>query len=155
MGKHEGYESKTAELIAPVLEEAGVELYDIDFEKEGSDWYLRVYIDKDGGVNIDDCEKVSRAFNKILDSEDYIDEVYIFEVSSPGLGRQLKKDIHFMKSIGMSVDVKTYKPIDKRKDFCGILKAFDADTATVEENGNDIVFNRKDIANIRLTLDIE
>ena len=154
MGKHEEYEVKTKELIAPILKDAGVELYDIDFEKEGSDWYLRVYIDKEGGVNINDCETVSRAFNVILDKEDYIEETYIFEVSSPGLGRQLKKDIHFEKSLGMSVDLKTYKPIDKCKEFSGILKAYDQNTVTVTVNDTDMNFNRKDIAIIRLSLDI-
>lgn len=154
MGKHESYEVMTRELILPILEENGVELYDIDFEKEGSDWYLRVYIDKEGGVNINDCENVSRAFNKILDEKDYIEEVYIFEVSSPGLGRQLKKDIHFEKSIGESVDLKTYKPIDKCKEFTGILKAFDQDTITVVINDEDRVFKRKEVAIVRLTLDI-
>lgn len=154
MGKHENYEIMTRDLILPILEENNVELYDIDFEKEGSDWYLRVYIDKEGGVNINDCENVSRAFNKILDEKDYIDEVYIFEVSSPGLGRQLKKDIHFEKSIGESVDLKTYKPIDKCKEFTGILKAFDLNTITLEINEEDKVFTRKDVANVRLTLDI-
>ena len=137
----------------PVLEDAGVELYDIDFEKEGADWYLRVYIDKEGGVNIDDCEKVSRAFNVILDKEDYIEETYIFEVSSPGLGRQLKKDIHFERSIGEQVDVKLYKPIDKCKEFTGTLKAFDQNTVTVTVDDKDIEFTRKDIAIIRLSID--
>ena len=155
MGKHENYEVKTKELILPILENFGVELYDIDFEKEGSDWYLRVYIDKEGGVDINDCEKVSRAFNDILDEKDYIDEAYIFEVSSPGLGRQLKKDIHFEKSIGMSVDVKLFKPLDKCKEFTGILKEFDQNTVTVTVNDKDMVFVRKDIAIIKLTLDLE
>ncbi len=155
MGKHENYEVRTKELILPILNECGVELYDIDFEKEGSDWYLRVYIDKEGGVDINDCEKVSRAFNEILDSEDYIDETYIFEVSSPGLGRQLKKDVHFEKSIGMSVDVKLFKPVEKCKEFTGILKEFDQNTVTVTVNDKDIVFVRKDIAIIKLTLDLE
>ncbi|MCR4647691.1 MAG: ribosome maturation factor RimP [Lachnospiraceae bacterium] len=154
MGKHEEYEQKTRELIAPVLKEANVELYDIDFEKEGSDWYLRVYIDKEGGVDINDCETVSRAFNPILDKEDYIEETYIFEVSSPGLGRQLKKDIHFEKSLGMSVDVKTFKPIDKCKEFTGILKGYDQNTVTVTVDDKDMIFTRKDIAIIRLSLDI-
>ena len=153
MGKHEGYVEKTKELIMSVLEDAGVELYDIDFEKEGADWYLRVYIDKEGGVNIDDCEKVSRAFNVILDKEDYIEETYIFEVSSPGLGRQLKKDIHFERSIGEQVDVKLYKPIDKCKEFTGTLKAFDQNTVTVTVNDKDMEFIRKDIAIIRLSID--
>lgn len=155
MGKHENYEVQTKELILPILENFGVELYDIDFEKEGSDWYLRVYIDKEGGVDINDCEKVSRAFNDILDEKDYIDEAYIFEVSSPGLGRQLKKDIHFEKSIGMPVDVKLFKPLDKCKEFTGILKEFDQNTVTVTVNDKDMVFVRKDIAIIKLTLDLE
>lgn len=154
MGKYEDYENKTRELIEPILKDNNVSLYDIDYEKEGADMYLRVYIDKEGGVSIDDCEKVSRAFNEILDREDYIDEAYIFEVSSPGLGRQLKKDIHFEKSIGMSVDVKLYKPIDKCKEFTGILKEFDQNTVTVTVDDTDMKFTRKDIAIIRLSLDI-
>ncbi len=104
-------------------------------------------------MNIDDCEKVSRAFNVILDKEDYIEETYIFEVSSPGLGRQLKKDIHFEKSIGEQVDVKLYKPIDKCKEFTGTLKAFDQNTVTVTVDDKDIEFTRKDIAIIRLSID--
>lgn len=154
MGKHEEYELKTKELISDVLKEAGVELYDVDFEKEGADWYLRVYIDKEGGVSINDCENVSRAFNQILDKEDYIEESYIFEVSSPGLGRQLKKDVHFEKSLGESVDLKLYKPVDGCKEFTGILKAYDHNTVTVTVNDKDMIFNRKDTANIRLSLDI-
>lgn len=154
MGKHEEIEEKTRELILPFLNDAGVELYDIDYEKEGSDWYLRVYIDKEDGVNIDDCEKVSRAFNEVLDKEDYIEDAYIFEVSSPGLGRQLKKDSHFEKAIGESVDLKTYKPIDKCKEFTGILKEFDQNTVTITAQDKDMIFNRKDIAVVKLTLDI-
>lgn len=154
MGRREEIETKTRDLIMPVLENAGVGLYDIDYEKEGSDMYLRVYIDKEGGVTIDDCETVSRAFNGILDSEDYIEDAYIFEVSSPGLGRQLKKDIHFEKAIGMSVDVKTYKPIEKCKEFTGILKSFDQNTVTVTVDDKDVEFIRKDIAAVKITLDI-
>ncbi|MCR4696232.1 MAG: ribosome maturation factor RimP [Lachnospiraceae bacterium] len=154
MGKYVDYENITRELIEPILKDNNVSLYDIDYEKEGADMYLRVYIDKEGGVSIDDCEKVSRAFNEILDREDYIDEAYIFEVSSPGLGRQLKKDIHFEKSIGLSVDVKLYKPIDKCKEFTGILKEFDQNTVTVTVDDTDMKFTRKDIAIIRLSLDI-
>ncbi|MCQ2542991.1 MAG: ribosome maturation factor RimP [Lachnospiraceae bacterium] len=155
MGKHENYEVMTRDLILPILEENNVELYDIDFEKEGSDWYLRVYIDKEGGVDIDDCVNVSRAFNKILDEKDYIEEVYIFEVSSPGLGRQLKKDVHFEKSIGESVDLKTYKPIDKCKEFTGILKSFDANSITLSINDEDKVFIRKEVASVKLTLTLD
>ena len=153
MAKHDDYENKTKELIADILKDAGVELYDIDFEKEGSDWYLRVYIDKEGGVTIDDCEKVSRAFNEVLDKEDYIEETYIFEVSSPGLGRKLKKDIHFEKAIGENVDVKLFKPVDKVKEFSGVLKSFDQNTVTIAVEDKEISFNRKDIAIIKLSFD--
>ena len=100
MGKRESYEAKTTELIQPVVEANGVELFDVDYVKEGSDWYLRVYIDKEGGVTIDDCQAVSRAFNEILDKENYITDQYIFEVSSPGLTRPLKKEKDYAKSIG-------------------------------------------------------
>ena len=153
MAKHEDYENKTKELIADILKDAGVELYDVDFEKEGSDWYLRVYIDKEGGVTIDDCEKVSRAFNEVLDKEDYIEETYIFEVSSLGLGRKLKKDVHFEKAIGENVDVKLFKPVDKVKEFSGVLKSFDQNTVTIAVEDKEISFNRKDIAIIKLSFD--
>ena len=153
MAKHEDYENKTKELISDILKDAGVELYDVDFEKEGSDWYLRVYIDKEGGVTIDDCEKVSRAFNEVLDKEDYIEETYIFEVSSPGLGRKLKKDVHFEKAIGENVDVKLFKPVDKVKEFSGVLKSFDQNTVTIAVEDKEISFNRKDIAIIKLSFD--
>ena len=106
MGKRESYEAKTTELIQPVVEANGVELFDVDYVKEGSDWYLRVYIDKEGGVTIDDCQNVSRAFNEILDRENYIDDQYIFEVSSPGLTRPLKKEKDYEKSIGRMIEIK-------------------------------------------------
>ena len=92
MKKREDIESKTQELILPFTEQKGLELVDVDFEKEGSDYYLRVYIDKPGGVTIDDCEDISRSFNDVLDREAYIDQQYIFEVSSPGLTRPLKAE---------------------------------------------------------------
>ena len=125
--------------------------------KEGSDWYLRAYIDKPDGVSIIDCENVSRAFSEKLDEEDFIPDAYILEVSSPGLGRALKKDRHFERSLGDEVEVKTYKPIDRQKEFIGILKAYDKDTVTIELEGvsetKDMVFARSDIAIVRLTLD--
>ena len=130
MSKRETYESRTEELLVPIAEKYGVEIYDIEYVKEGSDWYLRAYIDKPEGVNIIDCENVSRALSDALDAEDYIPDAYILEVSSPGLGRTLKKDRHLEKSLGKDVEIKTYKPIDGSKEFAGILKAFDADTVT-------------------------
>ncbi len=147
------YEEKTETLLTPIAERYGVEIYDIEYVKEGSDWYLRAYIDKPGGVNINDCEMVSRALSDELDREDFIKDAYILEVSSPGLGRALKKDKHLAGSIGEDVEIKTYKPIDKQKEFCGVLKAFDDNTITISVDDEEKIFARKDIAIIRLALD--
>ena len=113
MGRSESYEAKTEQLIQPLIDANNFELVDVEFVKEGSDWYLRVYIDKDGGITVDDCELISRAFNEILDREDYISEQYIFEVSSPGLMRPLKKEKDYKRSVGKLIDIKLYKPVDK------------------------------------------
>jgi len=153
MSKNRMYESKTEELLKPIVEANQVEIYDVEYVKEGSDFYLRIYIDKEGGVNINDCENVSRAFSEVLDREDYIDEAYILEVSSPGLGRTLKKDKHLEKSIGQEVEIKTYKPIDKCKEFSGILESFDEKSITISDDGKELVFQRSDVALIRLALD--
>lgn len=150
MSKRETYESETERLLVPIAERFGVEIYDIEYVKEGSDWYLRVYINKPEGVNIDDCEKVSRALSDELDKEDFIADAYILEVSSPGLGRTLKKDKHLAKSIGEEVEIKTYKPIGGRKEFQGILKAFDAETITIETETEEKFFARNEVALIRL-----
>lgn len=153
MSKGKTYETRTEELLAPIVQAQGVEIYDVEYVKEGSDWYLRAYIDKEGGVDIDDCEAVSRALSDKLDEEDFIEDAYILEVSSPGLGRSLKKDRHFAKSIGADVEVKTFKPIDGTKNFEGTLKAFDEKTITVTINNEDKTFDRADLANVRLAID--
>ncbi len=152
MSKRETYESRTEKLLLPIVEKFGVEIYDVEYVKEGSDWYLRAYIDKPGGVNINDCENVSRALSDEMDKEDFIEEAYILEVSSPGLGRTLKKDKHLEKSIGEEVEIRTYKPIDKQKEFQGILKSFDAQNITITIDEEEKVFARTDIALIRLAL---
>jgi len=155
MAKHADYEKRTEELIIPILDELGFELYDVEYVKEGADYYLRAYIDKEGGITIDDCVEVSRKMNELLDAEPQIggDEGYIFEVSSPGLGRVLKKEKHFEKSIGQDVDIKTYKPINGAKEFTGTLKAFDKDTFTIEFEDGVEIFNRSDVAQIKLSID--
>lgn len=153
MSQKEDYEKRTEELLAPIAEANGVKIYDVEYVKEGSEYYLRSYIDKEGGVSIDDCESVSRALNEVLDREDFIDGSYIMEVSSPGLGRILKKDRHLEYSLGEEVEVKLFKPLNGSKDFEGVLKAYDKDTVTVETAGTDNTFNRKEIAIIRLKLD--
>ena len=153
MSRREDYESKTETLLAPIVEKFGVSIYDVEYVKEGSDYYLRAYIDKPEGVDIQDCENVSRALSDALDEADFIDEAYILEVSSPGLGRTLKKDKHLRASIGEEVEVKLFKPIDKCKEFSGILESFDTDTITITEEGTPRTFARADAALIRLALD--
>ncbi|MCI8358366.1 MAG: ribosome maturation factor RimP [Lachnospiraceae bacterium] len=150
MSKRGNYEAETERLLAPIAQRCGVEIYDIEYVKEGSDWYLRAYIDKPEGVNINDCENVSRALSDELDREDFIEDAYILEVSSPGLGRTLKKDKHLAKSIGEEVEIKTYKPIEKQKEFQGVLKAFDTETVTIETENAEKIFARNEIALIRL-----
>ncbi len=154
MSKRETYEAKTEELLLPIVEKYGVEIYDVEYVKEGSDWYLRAYIDKKEGVNINDCEAVSRALSDELDKADYIEDAYILEVSSPGLGRALKKDKHLQKSLGELVELKTYKQISGTKEFEGILKSFDEKQIVLEtEAGGEMIFERNDIAAIRLAFD--
>lgn len=153
MAKKDTYETRAEELLQPIVAANGCEIYDVEYVKEGSDWYLRAYIDKPEGVNINDCENVSRAFSEKLDEVDFIPDAYILEVSSPGLGRPLKKDRHLEKSIGEEVEVRTYKPIDRQKEFSGILKGFDKDTITIETEEKEIVFAKSDVAIIRLALD--
>ncbi len=153
MSKKELYEQQTEELILPIVERQGFELVDVEYVKEGGNWYLRAYIDKPGGITVDDCELVSRAFSDILDEKDYIEDTYIFEVSSPGLGRPLKKEKDFKRSIGEEVEIRTYRPIERQKEFIGILIEYDKDTVTIEyEDETTQVFNRNDIALIRLAL---
>ena len=126
----------------------------MEYVKEGSSWYLRVFIDKEGGIKIEDCELVSRALSDLLDEHDFISDSYILEVSSPGLGRQLKKDKHFEKSIGEEVEIKLYKPQDKSKEWSGVLVSFDQDTLTIDLGDDNLkVFSRSDIAMVRLKLD--
>jgi len=153
MAKREDYEAKTEQIVQPIVDANQFELVDVEYVKEGSNWYLRIYIDKPGGITIDDCEIVSRALSDILDAKDFIEDSYILEVSSPGLSRPLKKDKDFQRNLEKEVEIKLFKPFEKRKDYSGVLKAFDADTVTVEEDGKELVFNRSDIALIRLAFD--
>ncbi|MBE5926836.1 MAG: ribosome maturation factor RimP [Lachnospiraceae bacterium] len=154
MAKREVYEQKTEELLMPIIEANNFELVDVEYVREGSNWYLRAYIDKEGGINIDDCELVSRALSDKLDEKDFIEDAYILEVSSPGLGRPLKKDKDFTRSIGELIEIKLYRAIDKQKEFEGVLTEFTKDTITIQyEDGEEAVFNRNDIALVRLAID--
>lgn len=154
MSKREIYEQKTEEILLPIVEEYGFELVDVEYVKEGSTWYLRAYIDKPGGINIDDCEKVSRRLSDILDEKDCMDDAYIMEVSSPGLGRPLKKEKDFKRSLGEEVEIRTYRMMDKQKEFFGILKDYDDSTVTILQEDETLkTFAKSDIALIRLAFD--
>lgn len=154
MSKKEIYEQKTEEILTPIMEEYGFELVDVEYVKEGSSWYLRAYIDKPGGININDCELVSRRLSDILDEKDYIEDAYILEVSSPGLGRPLKKEKDFKRSLGEEVEVRTYRMIDKQKEFIGLLTAYDDDTVTIKMEDETVrTFEKSEIALIRLAFD--
>lgn len=154
MSKRETYEQKTEGLVTPIVLKNSFELVDVEYVKEAGNWYLRIYIDKEGGISIDDCEIVSRELGDLLDKDDFIEDSYILEVSSPGLGRPLKKEKDFLRSIGKEVDIKTYKAINKVKDFTGILKEYDGNTCSIElEDETTMTFELKEIALIRLALD--
>ncbi len=156
MSRREEYEAKTEALLQPMVDERGFELVDVEYVKEGSNWYLRAFIDKPGGISIDDIEPISRELSEKLDQEDFISDAYILEVSSPGLGRPLKKDKDFVRSIGEEIEIHLYRAINKQKEFVGILKEFNKEenTFTVElEDGEETVFNRDDVALVRLTFD--
>ena len=153
MSQREQYEKKTEELIVPILDAKGFELVDVEYVKEGQDYFLRAYIDKPGGITIDDCVAVSREMNVLLDELDYVDGAYTFEVSSPGLGRPLKKPRDYERSMGEEVEIRTYKAMDGSKEFYGIFKAYDDATVTIQSEEEEITFNKSDIALIRLAFD--
>ena len=146
MAKKELYEQKTEALLLPMMEEHHFELVDVEFVKEAGTWFLRAYIDKPGGITIDDCELISRALSDQLDKDDFIEEAYIGG-KFPGLGRPLKKDKDLEKSLGESVDVRLFRAIDRQKEFTGILKAWDKETVTLEfEDEAELVIERANIA---------
>lgn len=154
MTKRETYEAKAEKFITPIIEANGFELVDVEYVKEAGNWYLRAYIDKPGGITIDDCEVVSRAFNEVLDREDFIEDVYTMEISSPGLDRPLRKDKDFERYTGSEVEVRLYKAVDGEKQFRGILSAWDKDTITIElDEGTQRLIKRGDCALIRLAFD--
>ena len=153
MTRRETYEAKTEELLQPLVDAHGFELVDVEYVKEAGNWYLRAYIDKPGGIAVDDCEVISRALSDKLDEEDYIEDSYILEVSSPGLGRPLKKDKDFQRSIGKEIEVRTFRAIDKQKEFTGILKEFNTDSFTIVIEDNEMTFQRSETALVRLAFD--
>lgn len=132
MAKGSNTVSVVRKLAEPIAKEMGLEIWDVRFLKEGSQWYLRIFIDKEGGVSIDDCVDFTHAINKPLDESDPIEQAYCLEVSSPGVERELTRDEHFEKSMGKKVMLKTIRPIDSQRDFKGVLTAFDGAQITIK-----------------------
>ena len=164
MAKREAIEKRCEQLLEPILAERGFDLWDVEYVKEGKEYYLRVYIDKPGGIMIDDCVDVSRRLSDLLDLEDQadgkdrtggglIEEAYTLEVSSPGLTRKLVKDREYERSIGRDVDIKFYKSVDGSKETRGRLVAFDKDKITVETDEGQRSYERSEIATVRLAAD--
>ena len=141
-------------LAAPVCEEKGVYIYDAEYVKEGGQYYLRLYIDKEGGVSVDDCESVSVVLNELLDAEpDFIKDAYVFEVSSPGLDRRLRRDWHFEKAVGKNVDIKTFAPFMGSKSFTAKLLGYVHGMISLELNGERVMLEKGKTASIRLAVE--
>ena len=156
MTKSKAYEKRLEELITPVLEEFQFELCDTEFVKEGNDYFLRAFIEKEGGITLNDCVEVSRRMNDILDKENFIDVPYTFEVSSPGLTRPFKKDRDFERNIGKDVDLSTYEPVDGAKEFTGVLESFDEGSITLfyPDTQERQSFQRKAVSSVHPAIDI-
>ena len=148
-------ENKIQDLLEKIIENLGYNLYDVEYVKEGKDYILRITIDNETGINIQDCEKVNNGINDILDEADIIKDQNYLEVSSPGLERVLKKENHFLSQIGKKVNVNLFKPIDKKKEFQGILKEYNSSSIVIETEENNIEFNLKDVALVKTVFDFK
>jgi len=147
-------EKKIESLIIGIIEGLGYELYDVIYEKEGQDYYLRIFIDKEEGISLEDCEKVNDAINDILDEANYIKEQYFLEVSSPGIERVIRKEKHLKASIGKEVTCNLFKAIiikeNKEKQIEGTLKSFDDEKIIIQVENEEIQIDKKDIAKLKL-----
>ena len=142
-------EEKVEQLIEKTINELGYKLYDVEYAKEGKDYFLRIFIDKNEGIDLNDCEKVNDAVNPILDAADYIKEQYFLEISSPGIERTLRKDKHLKQNIGEKVEIQLFKPINKQKNIIGILKDYNAEQIEIETSEEVCKIDRKNISIIK------
>lgn len=142
-------EEKIENLVTKPINSLGYDVYDVQYVKEGKDYYLRIFIDKPDGIDLNDCEKVNNEINNLLDEADYIKDQYFLEISSPGIERILRKDKHLKDNIGKMVEVKLFKPLNKQKTIEGILNNFDKDFILVKTNEDEIKIERKDISVIK------
>ena len=138
-------EEKVELLLENIIENLNYKIYDVEYIKEAKDYYLRIFIDNESGINLEDCEKVSNAISDILDESNYIKEQYFLEVSSPGIERILRKDRHLQENLGKKIEIKLYKPIDKQKQYIGVLKEYNSEEIVLEE----ISLERKNISQIK------
>ena len=143
-------EEKVEELVQSKVKELGYELYDVQYVKEGKDYFLRIFIDKPEGIDLNDCEKVSNEINPIIDKADYIKEAYFLEVSSPGVERVLRKDKHLEQNKGKEIEIKLFKPIENEKIQDGILKQYNEEAIIIEVNEEEKIIDRKNIALMKL-----
>ena len=144
---------KVSALAAPVVEQEGCSLWDVEYVREAGTWYLRLYIDKDGGVSIDDCERISRTLDPILDEADPIPDAYVFEVSSAGVERELKRGRDFERYMGALAEVKHYQPVDGAKSHVGKLAGYDDGAVTLNVNGAELRFEKAQVAQVRLRME--
>lgn len=144
-------EEKVENLITKKIEELGYSLYDVQYAKEGKDYFLRIFIDKEDGIDLNDCEKVNNGINDLLDEADYIKEQYFLEVSSPGVERILRKDKHLKAALEKEIEVKLFKPLEGKKELIGILKEFNNESITIVTDSNEkINIDRKNISLMKL-----
>ena len=142
-------ETRVEQLLEKIIVDLGYDLYDVRYEKEAKDFYLRIIIDKPDGIDLNDCETVNNAINDILDEADYIKDQYFLEVSSPGLERILRKEKHFLSQIGNEISVKLFKPINKQKELIGTLEEYNNTELTIKVDEETIKINLKDIALVK------
>lgn len=142
---------RVRKIVEPYAEQLSLDIWDIVYKKEGSNWYLRIFIDKENGVGVDDCVDFTHLITKPLDEADPISQSYTLEVSSPGIERELKADWHFKKYIGSRVMVRTIRPVNNTRDFAGVLKDYDGSDITVETDGGEVmIFAKKETSFVKL-----
>ena len=145
---------KVAALARPVVEEEGCTLWDVEYVREAGTWYLRIFADKEGGLSIDDCERISRRLDPMLDEADPIPDSYVFEVGSAGAERELKRPSDFEQFLGSEVEVRLYQPVNGAKAFVGKLKGYDDGDVTIENGGSDMRFDKSRVALVKLHISI-
>ena len=139
-------EERVENLVEPKVKELGYNLYDVQYAKEGKDYFLRIFIDKPDGIDLNDCEKVNDGINSLLDEADYIKEQYFLEVSSPGIERVLRKDSHLQSAIGKEIEIKLFKPLNNKKEYVGILEKFDEENIVIRQENEELQIDRKNIS---------